>query len=121
MKIKKGDIFIAVAALILAGVLLSLWPAEGGDLTAVVMQDGQIIHRIALSGIDTPITIEVDGAVHNRIVAENGRIRYEWSDCPDKICVHTGWLVRAGQSAACLPNKTIVYIEGSGEIDAISG
>ncbi len=120
MKIKKGDIALILCTLLLAAALLLLWPAPGGELTAVVMQDGKVLHRIALNGIEKPIEIEVDGAYHNHIIAENGRIRFESADCPDKICVNTGWLNRAGQSAACLPNKTLIVIEGSSELDAIA-
>lgn len=120
MKIKKGDIIIILCTLVLAGLLISLWPASGGSLTAVVMQDGRVLHRIALTGIVTPVELDIEGAYHNHIIAENGRIRFETSDCPDKICVNTAWLTRAGQSAACLPNKTLILIEGSGELDAIS-
>jgi hypothetical protein len=119
-KVKIGDILIIVCTLILAGILLLLWPSGDGDLIAVVSQNGRVLHRIALSGIQEPIEIEVDGAYHNHIIAENGRIRFDDSNCPDKICVHTGWLDRAGQSAACLPNKTLIVIEGSGNLDAIS-
>ena len=120
MKIKKGDIALILCTLVLAAALLLLWPASGGDLTAVIMQDGKVLHRIALNGLEKPISMEVDGAYHNHILAENGRIRFDNSDCPDKICVNTGWLNRAGQSAACLPNKTLIVIEGSSELDAIS-
>lgn len=120
MKIKKGDIALILCTVLLAAALLLLWPAPGGELTAVVMQDGKVLHRIALNGIEKQIRIEVDGPYHNHIIAENGRIRFDSSDCPDKICVNTGWLNRAGQSAACLPNKTLIVIEGSAELDAIS-
>lgn len=41
---------------------------------------------------------------------EDGSIRFESSDCKDKICIRTGRLRLVGQSSACLPNQIIVKI-----------
>ena len=122
MKIKAGDILIALVAIGLAIALLFSFPVSQGRLTAVVYQDGKEVRRIDLAGLRAPLEFELEGAAHNHIVAENGRIRYAQSDCPDRTCVHTGWLTRAGQSAACLPNRTLIAIEGAddGGLDAIS-
>lgn len=122
MKIRLGDIWIVLFSLALAAALWLSFPSRGGDLTAVVYQNGVEVRRIALGGIETPIAFELGGVYHNHIVAENGRIRFDASDCPDKTCVYTGWLTRAGQSAACLPNKTLITVEGtnSGGVDALS-
>lgn len=55
---------------------------------------------------------------------EDGSIRFEESDCPDKVCINTGRLSHIGSSAACLPNKVILKIvpvkdTDSGEVDLI--
>lgn len=33
------------------------------------------------------------------------------SDCPDKVCVHTGVLRASNSMAACLPNRLILVLE----------
>jgi hypothetical protein len=38
-------------------------------------------------------------------VTADGSIRFYSSDCPDKICVKTGFLHRVGETAACIPNQ----------------
>ena len=43
----------------------------------------------------------------------DGQIAFVKSDCPDQVCVRTGFLSRSGQMAACLPNKMLLYIQGS--------
>jgi hypothetical protein len=56
------------------------------------------------------------------IEAEQGRIRFLESDCPNQICVYTGWIDKANQVSACLPNKILVRLIGSGgddEVDAV--
>lgn len=122
IRIKRGDIAVILFAVVLAVALWLSFPAQQGDLTAVIFKDGRELKRIALKGIETPIAFELTGEYHNHVVAENGRIRYDASDCPDKICVYTGWLTRAGQSAACLPNKTLIVLEGTqtGGVDLIA-
>ncbi len=84
---------------------------------AEVIYDGQVIEKLPLNE-DREYTPEIN----NNIVIEvkDKRIHFKHSDCPDKICVNTGWLSRAGQTAVCLPNKISVVVKGKGSdnIDA---
>ena len=41
---------------------------------------------------------------------DNGRVRVLEADCPDRVCVVTGWLSRPGQTAACVPGRLMVRI-----------
>ncbi|HWS29472.1 MAG TPA: NusG domain II-containing protein [Clostridia bacterium] len=40
----------------------------------------------------------------------DGSIAFIGSDCPDKICIRSGKLHLAGQTAACLPNEVYIKI-----------
>ncbi len=40
----------------------------------------------------------------------DGSIAFIESDCPDKICIRSGKLHLAGQTAACLPNEVYIKI-----------
>lgn len=119
MKLKIGD--FVITGIVLAAALfiaLSFTGEAKGSLIAVVTKDGQVIKRINLSELGQPIEFEVSGKYHNRIRAERGRIHFVEADCPDDICVQTGWLGKAGQVAACLPNGVLIKLEGSaGDID----
>ena len=42
------------------------------------------------------------------------------SDCPDKICLHTGDLTMARQTAVCSPNRVVLLVEGAGDLDAVA-
>jgi len=55
------------------------------------------------------------------IEVKDGRIAFIHSDCPDKVCVNTGFIGTPGQSAACLPNRVILIIEGNFGVDATVG
>lgn len=48
-------------------------------------------------------------------IHSDGTIAFEESDCPDKLCIHSGRLGMVGQSAACLPNKIIIKIVPKGK------
>lgn len=111
MGMKKNDILlIGIVALISLAFLLFL-QGKGERLTAVIVHNNQIIERIDLSKVEEPRTITVSGDYNNIIKVEKDRIRFEKSDCPEQICVHTGWLSKFGHIAVCMPNKTIIDIQ----------
>lgn len=120
MKLKIGDLLLLLiipASIFWFYVLLT--PDSFDSITAVITKDGQVIQRINLSELDKPRTYEFEFEYYDQIVAEKGRIRFLNSNCPEKICVSTGWLTKPGQIAVCLPNELIIKIEGhdKSEID----
>ena len=42
-------------------------------------------------------------------------IRFLSSNCPDKVCVNTGFLREDLQVATCLPNRTTLFLSVSQE------
>jgi hypothetical protein len=111
-----GDFVVFLTILILAAVSFFLVSAKpsGGKLTAVVTQNGSELYRIGLEEVTGRIELEIGGTYQELLVAENGRIRFEKADCPDQICVNTGWISRPGQVAVCVPAGVIVKITGDG-------
>lgn len=109
---KKGDIAVAVILLTLA---LAVWlPGilkSGGEVTASVYEDGVLIGTVRLSASEAPRTIPVRGGM---ILVKDGRIGYTEADCPDHSCMRAGMLSKPGQTAACVPNRTMIVLEGSG-------
>lgn len=121
MKLKIGDLFLTGTILAAAFMVAAFFSATGAEtVTAVVIKDGQELKRINLDSLEKPISLEIEDEYYDRIVAEKGRIRFQDADCPDKVCISTGWISRPGQIAVCLPNRLILKIEGSdSEIDTI--
>lgn len=71
----------------------------------------------------SPLDIERVLRLGNGFVVEikGRRARVLSSDCPKKICEHSGWISRAGESLVCAPKKTAVsIISGDKEYDAIT-
>ncbi len=118
----KREIVILTVLLLLCGAAgLLLWLLPKGT-AAVVERNGEVVLRQELSTLRGPVTYEVQG--------ENGiTLQMELSptgaavlssECPDKICVHTGVLHRAGEAAVCLPARVVLRLEGAGAVDGIS-
>lgn len=121
---KKGDKIAAVVIAIIVvassiGVLVYMSLARSSHHIAEIKQDGKVIRTIDLDQVESSEEISIAyGDEYNLIVVERGRIRVVDSDCPDKLCVKTGWITEPGQSVICLPHKLIVKIQGgSKEID----
>ena len=121
MKLKKADILLIIVLLSAASALLLL--RGGGDtLTAEVSVDGRTVSVISLSEVGSPYELPLENGV--RLYVEPGGISFLCSDCRGQDCVRCGALTRAGQAAACVPNKTLVTVTGKplkGAPDAISG
>jgi len=102
---RRGDVWIALGLLALAGTLLLLRLLPGG---AAVYVNGE---PAAQSMIVNGVEIEMDGA----------RARVAASPCRDQLCVHAGWLEKPGDVAVCLPQRVIVELRGAKGVDAVAG
>ena len=70
--------------------------------------------------LDAEETVSVSGPLGETVVEiSGGRIRVLSSPCANQTCVAAGHLDRRGQWTACLPNRVFVYIEGTGDGDAL--
>lgn len=119
IRLKWGDFAIIGAVLLLAaGLFAALVLQTAGDtLYAEVWQNDTCVARVQLTD-DTDRVIDVDG--HNHVVLRGKTATMLDADCADQVCVRTGTLTRAGQSAVCLPNRVIVKLIGAeNEVDAI--
>lgn len=127
-KFNRRDALVALAVALLAAataLLFYLPRAQSGQLTAVITQHGQVVRRVAVSGMDKEQVIELDDGTYHLTVRVGGDGAYvSDSDCPTQDCVHTGHIHRAGQSIVCLPAQVVVYLEGTpaaGAPDVIVG
>lgn len=122
LRLRPGDLLIAALVLALAGgVALCFLPQDTGQVYAEIYQDQTLLKRIPLSG-DSRETVTVEGAAVNQIKIDGRTVCFSESTCPDQVCVRSGVLTRAGQTAVCLPNRVIVRLTGSDpEVDIIAG
>jgi len=95
------------------GVYLYKNSGSNAHKIAVIIKDNEEIKRIDIDNVNEPLEISVSGEYNNIILVEKGRIRFKEADCPDRVCVNTGWLTGKGDTAVCLPNKTMIKMRGN--------
>ncbi len=109
---KKQDLFLIVP-LLLATVILLVWFNSRPDCgIAVIEKNGTEICRFDLTRQTARQEIDLGGDYHVKLLVEPGAVSFLRSDCRDQICVRTGKLTKAGQTAVCLPAKISVRIIG---------
>ncbi len=110
--IKKTDMILIAAIL---AVSLALWlgyryVTASRPVKAEVYYKSELAYTVDLSrGEEREFTLPQEPDVVLHLYAD-GEIAFVKSDCPDKICIHTGKIGGIGESAACLPNGVLVKI-----------
>lgn len=119
MKLHKADILLAGAILAAAFLIGAFQMAQSSQaVTAQIYQDNQLIRTVWLSSAPDE-TIEIGGAYPLTIVIQAGKIGFQNAACPDQLCQHYGMIDKAGQTAVCLPNRTVIRLEGQPKDDII--
>lgn len=109
---KKGDLIIYLAALLLAALpLLLLLAPEQEPAYAVVRIDGSPVRTFPLN-TDAQETFTSSGG-ENTVCIKGGEVFILSADCPDKTCVAMGGISRGNETLVCLPHHLTVTIEGA--------
>lgn len=111
--LKKGDIAVILVILVAAALFWFFRTQQTDRLEAVITVNGETVETIDLSAVKEKRIIELDTDPKVVIAAENGTIYFESAECDDKLCINCGKLSRKGDTAVCLPAKTVVTVSGS--------
>ncbi|MCL2057159.1 MAG: NusG domain II-containing protein [Oscillospiraceae bacterium] len=114
--IKRADIIILI--ILLAGAAVYIAAMANRRESAVVCRVIYNRETAAMLSLDENRSFTF-ADLPVRFEVRDGRIAFVQSDCPDQICVDTGFIGTPGQSAACLPNGVILVVEGAGGVDAV--
>ncbi len=123
--IKKADILLFIAILVIGG-LISWW-SLGGNLDGdkvLITADGKTFGIYSLYD-DRQVDVTIDGHT-NYITIKDGHVAMSYSTCKNQVCTHTGAISRIRDTIVCLPNKVVVEIisenpKQGGDVDVISG
>ena len=89
---------------------------------ACIYSDGSLYETIYLSDNDYESEFIIESEYgYNKIKVSDGKICVLEADCPDKTCVNTGWTNSAANPVICVPHRLEIVIEGSAQIDGVSG
>lgn len=106
-----------LAAAVLASSALWLLPATGkaggGGGLVRVTRGGEVLAELPL---DRRERRSFDfGSGRMTIETEPGRgVHISETNCPKKVCAHSGWAASPGETIVCLPNKVLLEVEGEG-------
>ena len=120
LRFRRGDLVVLLLAAVVAVVCcFQIWrPRSAGQTAVIVSPAGE--QRYLLSQ-QTTFTVEGKDDIVLSIEIDGGCVRVAHSDCPDQVCVHSGWLSKNGQTAACVPAGVSVRVVGGiGEVDGVT-
>lgn len=120
MKIlKHSDLLVLVCFLAAAALLYFYLPGENGSVAEIVYDKNRVAEvNFSALGENEVKTFEINGVT---IKIDREGAYFAESVCKGQVCVHTGRISKAGQTAVCLPQRVSVRIVGSAPYDGITG
>lgn len=121
--VRFTDILIILFIAVMGVSLFISGKSNNEKSVAVITVNGKETRRIDLTSAEDEIII-LNTLPEVTLEIKNSKIRFINSLCPDKTCEKSGFLSEVGDTAACVPAKTVVTIDGdsnSSEIDAVVG
>ncbi len=110
--LKKTDIIIAVVLLLVVFIMIFAIGRSSFGATAYIYKNNKVVEEIKLNEVQSPYDIEYENNNHKLTVhIETGKIRFSKADCPDKICVNTGYLSKNGDTAVCVPSEMMIVVK----------
>lgn len=122
IKSYQKSAIILITLLGLTALLCLLWitaqlpntdSSESGNRRwADIYQNGDLLESIALDEVVAPYTFTLtgDNDCTNEIQVRPGSIGIISADCPDKLCVHQGFIDSTLLPITCLPNRLVIQI-----------
>lgn len=107
---RADKVAFSLSLAMLIGLYSHLW-RDVGPVDHVTIATGQ---ETRVFSIEHDQRIVVDGLQgQSMIEVSDGRARFIASPCGGKVCLHAGWLERAGDATACVPNGVILSLAGA--------
>ncbi len=111
MRQKKNTMILSAAVILLAvaAIVFQMLLKKDGTY-ALVRMDQEQLYRLDLQK-ETELIVEGEDGF-NKIEVKDGTVAVTEADCPDKVCVRTGYIRQTGEVIACLPHELTVTIAG---------
>ena len=112
----RTALWLGAAILLGAALLWLLLPrSTQGHIIATINVGEETVRTLDLTTApDQEFSIEAETGLPIVFQVKDHAIRFQSSDCPDKVCVNTGFLRDDLQVATCLPNRTTLFLTAEG-------
>lgn len=119
---KKDFILITIVLIVIVGFLgYTKFKDMNQEVSTVqVYKDNELYREIPLDS-EEEFTIK-DGNHINKVRVHDRGVEVVEANCPDKVCVKTGFITKPSQNIVCIPNKISIKIvdkNADDKIDAI--
>lgn len=110
---KSEKLLITLIVLFSIAAILWNWSGDSkngkhGGMVAIHHR-GNLLEKVGLE--KDMIIVLPNGEM--KIEVKDSKVRAAWSDCPNQLCVNTGWIKTAGEIIVCVPNKVLIEIEAT--------
>ncbi len=113
----RNDIILGLAVIVAAaGVWLGSELLKEDGAFAVVTVNGIETAKYRLD-TDAEIRLESENGGYNILVIKDGKADITEASCPDHVCVDQRAISKTGEAITCLPNKTVITVEGPDEAE----
>ena len=113
----RNDIILGLAVIVAAaGVWLGSELLKEDGAFAVVTVNGIETAEYRLD-TDAEIRLESENGGYNILVIKDGKADITEASCPDHVCVDQRAISKTGEAITCLPNKTVITVEGPDEAE----
>jgi hypothetical protein len=124
--LRKNLILILLVMAVVAVMALLVFLRTGKGEVAVITVDSKVVKTIDLETVTGTETFTITTEEGDNVIeAEHNRIRVKEADCPDGICVNTGWITAGDLPIVCLPHKLVITVTSVGEakqaVDGVAG
>ena len=112
-KSNKTDLLVIIIICLVslsAYYLINHFLGTSSDLYAEIRLDGELSYPVNLSENVSFSIPEKPNVVFEVI---DGAVAFVESDCPDGLCISTGFLRHNGQTAACLPSRLSLVMKSN--------
>ena len=118
----RRDAAVLLLLLALAAVLFPVFSRGEQGTAAVVTWGDTELFRQDLTALqqETALTFAGEDGHTVTILFSPDGARVAEADCPDQVCVRTGKLTRAGDTAICRPARISLRLTGAGSADAVT-
>ncbi len=118
-------VLLALVLVSLAALYLLQGRPAGENLTVEIYKNDRLYRSMPLAETSAgEIKISDSEGHYNLVEFKDGKVRVKEADCPNQVCVKTGWLSKPGRISVCAPNKLKVIVkgksEGTGRVDTIT-
>lgn len=117
---KKFDVIIIAVVIVIsvacAGVFAIKNSGKYDKKVAEISVDGEPYKTVSFDK-NNDETIDIKSKLGTNVIkVQDNKIGVVDADCPDKVCIHDGFIEKPGQMLVCLPNKVVIEIKGEKQL-----